>query len=113
MFIHELTASPVTYIPDALRVHVKAIGALSRDTAILDEAQPKHQESADKEQPTLVKTGTPRANPVWPYHSEEDKKKDEEAKLPQPHVNNVNGKEKRKSNLNLCSMYSMLVTVLA
>ena len=98
MFIHELIASPVTYIPDALRVHVKAIGALSRDTAMLDTVSPTPQGCTDSEQASLVnKTGVPGANPVWPYHSEEDKRKDKEANLPEPNVDHDTGEEHANS----------------
>ena len=51
VFIHELIASPVTYIPDAQRVHVKVIGALSRDTAMLDTVSPTPQGCADNDKP--------------------------------------------------------------
>ena len=91
MFIHELSASSVTYIPDALRVYVKAIGSLTDDTAA-DHAASSSPSAVLSDKPLSSNAGVTGSNPLWPYVSEDDKRKDEVANLPTPNVNSATGK---------------------
>lgn len=77
----------VTYVPDALRVRVKAIGSLSDDTEIQQATRGQPSTYQQQEARPLDKTD----NQFWPYLSEQEKLKEEVSGLPPPTIDKESG----------------------
>ena len=72
-------------------MYVKVIGSLTDDTAA-DHAASSSPPAVPSDKPLSSNAGVTGSNPLWPYVSEDDKKKDEAANLPTPNVNSATGK---------------------
>ena len=81
----------VTYVPDALRVRVKAIGSLSKDTTATSLPSQLPDSNGDLKPKAVAVSGESKDNPEWPYYSKEDKARDEAAGLPSPKIDSATG----------------------
>ena len=87
-YVHEQVVSEVTYVPDALRVHVKVIGSLSNNM----EPTELSVNISSKEHKEQKPEGAEQAdNPFWPYSSEQEKLQDESSGLPSPTIDKESG----------------------
>ena len=87
-YVHEQVVTEVTYVPDALRVHVKVIAALSDNTEPTElSAQGSSKVHQEQESECAEQTD----NPFWPYSSEQDKLQDEGSGLPSPTIDKESG----------------------